>query len=787
MTVGTGRFINPKVKFLAKLIVRLVAILAAVILLTLAYLHVYGLPEPLQKFLLEQLAQAGIAAKFSSIRLDLFRGVVATDAVLADAREPDQTLATIDEVQLEFDIKRAMNRKNVLSAIRIANAVMSVPTPPDQKGAEEFTASDAYATFNLTDDGVIEIDRLTGVYCGIRLNVSGRVRPRTAAAEEPPRKPEAGKGQFQFITKAVRELNQIQVTLPPQLDLDFDLDLARPLDGKVVARLRGSELQYRGVKLDSAAVDIGMADGAIRVSQFLAKMLGGELSITGRYDIAMGQIDFGLASTIDPTGFKPVLPPDAVKALEQLHVLENPNLHARYVLSAETGTLPQLTGSVDAGTLDFRGVRFNAIKFAFENKGPELNLTGVSIVMPDGELTGQGQYNMESSDFSYQLDSTLNPTRLLPLMTPVMRRIVEPSWFETSPHIVASVMGDFVDPDLFGYDAQLTTGRCSYRGVMLESASAKLHLRESRLDAQNVVLKRPEGDVRGTLFSDFNNHRVNFDLEISANPNQTAGLLGEKATKILTPYRFGPVTQGHAQGVVDFENPAATAWTAQVVNQGFSYWKLTADRAQASLLFTNNTFQIDDFTADLYEGKLRGKSRFVLGDADATYRFDFNTENVDVSKLLTDMRGPGRKVTGVLKGAAELEGQGSDLAALKGKGNLEITDGVLWEVPLFGIFSQILGTTKATSAKGTFTIVNQKVKTDDLTISAGAFTATSRGNLEFNGKLDFRVEAQFLRAWPGINIISKILGQILEYKVGGTISNPSYRSVNLPKELLPHD
>jgi hypothetical protein len=70
-------------------------------------------------------------------------------------------------------------------------------------------------------------------------------------------------------------------------------------------------------------------------------------------------------------------------------------------------------------------------------------------------------------------------------------------------------------------------------------------------------------------------------------------------------------------------------------------------------------------------------------------------------------------------------------------------------------------------------------------IAAGAFTAQSRGQLGFDGKLDFRVEAQFLRAWPGIGWISPLIGKLLEYKVGGTIGDPKYRPVNLPKELLP--
>jgi hypothetical protein len=254
----------------------------------------------------------------------------------------------------------------------------------------------------------------------------------------------------------------------------------------------------------------------------------------------------------------------------------------------------------------------------------------------------------------------------------------------------------------------------------------------------------------------------------------------------MTPYRFGPRTDANARGVIDFDDPMGTAWAAHVANEGFSYWRLTTVRAQANLVFTNNTMEINDFDADIYNGKLLGHARFVFSEVAPTYVFDFSTERTDVRTLLSAVENRPSRVTGILAGSAQISGWGTDLTALKGKGELQVADGVLWEAPLFGIFSRILGTTKATSAKATFTIADQKVKTDDLQIAAGAFTARSRGQLGFDGKMDFRVEAQFLRAWPGIGWISPIIGKLLEYKVGGTLGVPNYRAVNLSKELLPN-
>ncbi len=773
-------------KFLYRLFVRLLILVLLLLLVSLGYLHFYGFPDRLKQLLLDELNRQGYAAQFTSIRLDIFRGVVATDATFADAKTPDQPLAQIDELELQFSLRRLIHHQSFLRAIHIANAVIAIPTPPDENGPAKFTAKDAYATFQFEDDGTIRVDRLTGVYCGIRLNVSGRIKPRSASPTTPATTTvPAGGGRFHVLTKALRELNQIQVTLPPQLDLDFDLDLAQPLAGHVLAKLRGSQVQYRNLQLDSVGVDIEMSGGAIELRRCEASLYGGEIDVHGRYDLAMGQFDVAFSSTTDPAAIIPLFIKDAGPKLRDLHVEENPKILARYRLSPETGSLPELTGTVQTGGLTFQGVEFRSINFAFEDRGPQVKFDGVEIVTPEGRLDGHGEYNLESSDFAYEFDSTLDPTKLLPLMISNVRQIVEPAWFETPPHIVAKVSGDFVDPDAFAYDAKIDAHRCSYRGVGLEGASARLRLRESRLDVEDLQLERREGDVRGTLFADFNRHRVNFDLAIKANPSEVVGLLGEKAVKVMVPYRFGLRTDAIARGVVDFDSPTGTVWSARVVNDGFSYWKFTADRAQATLVFTNNTMQINDFDADFYGGKLRGNAGFVFSNVDPSYNFEFTVDRADVNTVLSAAKGRESSVTGLLTGQGTISGRGNDLAALTGKGQLSVADGVLWQAPVFGIFSEILGKTKATRAEASFTITNQVVSTDDMQIAAGAFTAQSRGQLGFDGKMDFRVQAQFLRAWPGINILSKFLGVLLEYKVGGTIGDPKYRPVNFPKELLP--
>ena len=110
-----------------------------------------------------------------------------------------------------------------------------------------------------------------------------------------------------------------------------------------------------------------------------------------------------------------------------------------------------------------------------------------------------------------------------------------------------------------------------------------------------------------------------------------------------------------------------------------------------------------------------------------------------------------------------------------------------------GFFSHILnglgpglGTTKATKADATFKIEDQSVKSDDLTVAAGVFTLNARGKVGFDSKLDFQVQGQLLKSWPGVNWLSYLLAHAFTYKIGGTLGDYNYRPVNMPKEFLPH-
>jgi len=138
----------------------------------------------------------------------------------------------------------------------------------------------------------------------------------------------------------------------------------------------------------------------------------------------------------------------------------------------------------------------------------------------------------------------------------------------------------------------------------------------------------------------------------------------------------------------------------------------------------------------------------------------------------------------------------ADLASWQGSGNVDLKDGLLWEIPIFGIFSSVLnglapglGSSRASAATGTFVITNGVVRSDDLEIRSPAMRLEYRGTVDLQGHVDARVEAELLRdVWLLGPLVSTVLWpvtKLFEYQLSGSLSQPKTDPVYfIPKIVL---
>jgi hypothetical protein len=137
----------------------------------------------------------------------------------------------------------------------------------------------------------------------------------------------------------------------------------------------------------------------------------------------------------------------------------------------------------------------------------------------------------------------------------------------------------------------------------------------------------------------------------------------------------------------------------------------------------------------------------------------------------------------------------ADTRKVDGYGVVSLQDGLIWDIPLFGVFSPVLdgiapglGSSRASAGACAFTITNGLISSDDLEIRSPAMRLLYRGSSDLDGRVNARVEAELLRdVWlvgPVVSTVFRPVTKMFEYKVTGTLGEPKTEPVFLLPKLV---
>jgi hypothetical protein len=136
-----------------------------------------------------------------------------------------------------------------------------------------------------------------------------------------------------------------------------------------------------------------------------------------------------------------------------------------------------------------------------------------------------------------------------------------------------------------------------------------------------------------------------------------------------------------------------------------------------------------------------------------------------------------------------------DWNSWNGYGYAELTDGFLWDLPLFGFVTDVInnlgldtGRSRVKGLTGDFTMTNSLIHTRNLELQSAAMRLGYRGTFDFQGRINARVEARLLHdtaiVGPLVSFLFSPLTKIFEFRVGGTLIDPVLEPMYIPKPLL---
>jgi hypothetical protein len=207
---------------------------------------------------------------------------------------------------------------------------------------------------------------------------------------------------------------------------------------------------------------------------------------------------------------------------------------------------------------------------------------------------------------------------------------------------------------------------------------------------------------------------------------------------------------------------------------------------------------LSNIRADFYGGQAAGSAQFHFrpgGQAD--YHFAVFATNALLGPLTKEMFAVTNRLEGRLWGNLVITNASTtNIQSWDGYGDMNLRDGFIWEIPVFGIFSDVmnglvpgLGNSKASAGTCTFIITNGVIRSEDVDIRSTGMRLEYRGTLDFEGKLNARVEARLLRDMPVVGPLVSLatlpFTTLFTYKVTGTLAEPKAEPLSIiPKFML---
>jgi hypothetical protein len=267
-------------------------------------------------------------------------------------------------------------------------------------------------------------------------------------------------------------------------------------------------------------------------------------------------------------------------------------------------------------------------------------------------------------------------------------------------------------------------------------------------------------------------------------------MISSNVSHIMEPYHFLQPPTARAEGVIPMRDPADADLHFDIDGGPFEWSKFKVPRVAGRVDWVGDRLTLTNVQAEFYQGWATGNAEFNFHrEAGADFRFNLVATNSDLHLLMADLTGKTNHLEGRLNvRLAITQGNSADLHSLQGSGRLRLRDGLIWDIPVFGIISPVLdtlapglGSSRASDGSVAFVITNGVARTDDLEIRASMMRLRYWGAVDLQGPVDARAQAELFRdTWVLGRVLSIALwpvSKIFEYKITGTLHEPKSEPV----------
>jgi AsmA-like C-terminal region len=579
------------------------------------------------------------------------------------------------------------------------------------------------------------------------------------------------------------------------------------------AEIRLTNVMYRDVVVPAASASVSWAAPVATIRTFdLLSADGGRLHLDGSYDTAGARAEAGLDAVLDPRPFQDWLGPGATIWLAQFGWADGrpPRVRAHASVTVPPpGTADpearlmdtlKLEGLVEGTNAGYRGAFADLARVPFANSNHMWLVTDAAFTTKDGVVLMDYQEWIGRKDYHFHIRGLADPKRAAPALGPGAVRALRDFQFDAPAEVDADYWGRWRDLDRSGVSGWFKATNVVFRGERaLRAAAGAVTYTNNWAHVSDASLVHASGPASvGGLDYDVRGKRLFFTNATAAlDPTVVARAIGPRTAATFAPYEFPDPPAVRFGGWIPLEEHGSEpdAWFETKAPR-FKWWKLRANAVDARLAWKGDNLSVTNASGGFHEGRFWGSLFARLADArQPLIWFEAGVTNVQVKTLLEDITGKTNRLEGMLSGRMAADVQAWTNGLWSGRGEARLRDGLLWDMPLFGPLSTLLdqinpglGQMRFSSGASTFSVTNREVRTDDLELRSPAMRLELTGKVDFEARVDGRVEAELLRdvplVGPLVSLALKPFTKLFEYDMKGTLGKPAFEMSHVPAFIL---
>ena len=541
----------------------------------------------------------------------------------------------------------------------------------------------------------------------------------------------------------------------------------------------------------------------------------GRLDMEASLDTESRLVSFKADSKLDPGGIRTLLTTNAQTWLERYEWESPPHVVAEGSLRLPPWTgnrmdwrsdirpTVALRGRLNIGAGSYRDVDFLSAQSDFEMRDERWRLHGLKVRREEGSLEGEYTSLLTTRDFHWDVRAHLYPRAVRPLLpTEKQRRIFDRIRCNEPPDIQALVWGNWQQKNDIAFDARIQATNILIRGESVTGLVARVVLTNRLIHVYSPQVRRTGRETASAdgLMIHLEERKLYLTNAIGyVRVKPVSHMISSNAARILAPFQLEDPVNAHVHGIIDLM-PKRKEYDLRFDVSGSSLkWKVfDVGRFTSRLVWANNSLLMTNAAAQFHSGQALGHAWFDFAAPDGSdFLFETRVTNVNFNAMTEAISGKTNHLEGSLSGTLNVtQANTADWNSWQGYGEVLLQDGLIWDIPVVGMFSQVfnavvpgLGNSRARHAIATYVITNSIIHTDDLEISATAMRMQFEGRSDFKKNIHGRMEAELLRDTPAVGmVLSRVfwpMTKLFEYRITGTLQEPEREPLYIvPKILL---